>query len=64
MDGHVENNYYKSLDEFVNDFQKIIDNCRKFNDVKSVYVKCANKLESFFQTRLKAAENLAPLYAG
>ena len=60
MDYRVETDYYKSLDSFKTDFNRMVDNCRKFNDPKSVYVKCANRLESFFKTRLKAVEEYQP----
>jgi histone acetyltransferase len=59
MENRVEANFYNSLEEFIADFNRMIDNCKKFNDPKSVYVKCATKLDSFFKVRLKAADSLS-----
>lgn len=39
----METHYYKSFDSFKADFERMMDNCRIFNDSKSVYVKCANR---------------------
>jgi histone acetyltransferase len=58
MDYRVESDYYKSINAFKADFARVVENCRSFNDPKSVYVKCANKLDSFFKGRLKAVEEL------
>jgi histone acetyltransferase len=58
MESRVEKNYYKSLDAFTADFERIISNCKYFNDPKSIYVKCAIKLDQFYKNRLKAVEEL------
>jgi histone acetyltransferase len=59
MDSRVESNYYKSLDSFTADFSRMVENCRIFNDAKSVYVKCANKLDQFYKNRLKEVEEFS-----
>lgn len=59
MDHRLEHGFYKSLDMFVKDFDRIISNCKMFNDSKSVYVKCAIKLDQIFKNRLKAAKEVA-----
>jgi histone acetyltransferase len=58
MEHRLEHGFYKSLDAFVKDFDRIVGNCKTFNDAKSVYVKCATKLDQIFKTRLKAAREL------
>ncbi|KAJ3312798.1 histone acetyltransferase [Blyttiomyces sp. JEL0837] len=49
----VENNEFKTLDEFVTNVNKIFNNCRLYNEEGTNYVKCANKLEKWFKERLK-----------
>ena len=56
MDNRVESNYYKTLEMFSADFTRMVENCRTFNDPKSVYCKCANKLEQFYKGRLKEVD--------
>ncbi|TPX38094.1 hypothetical protein SmJEL517_g00331 [Synchytrium microbalum] len=56
---NVEDDTYQTFDAFSNDVQRIFDNCRKYNEEGSNYVKCATKLEKFFKERSKQlrAEN-------
>lgn len=49
MEHRLDHNYYKSLNQFVHDVDLIVANCKLFNDNKSVYVKCANKLDAVFK---------------
>ena len=56
MDNRVEAGFYSSVSQFGADFTLMVNNCRKFNDSKSVYVKCANKLDQFFNVRIKTLE--------
>jgi histone acetyltransferase len=63
MDQRVESNYYKTLESFISDFEKIIANCKKFNDPKTVYVRCAVKLDQFFKSRLKSVDEYRKMQA-
>ncbi|KAJ3355815.1 histone acetyltransferase [Entophlyctis luteolus] len=49
----VENDEYSTVDAFVKDATKIFQNCRKYNEEGTNYVKCANKLEKWFKDRIK-----------
>ncbi|KAI9337064.1 hypothetical protein DFJ73DRAFT_849758 [Zopfochytrium polystomum] len=50
----IENDEYRTLDDFVKETNKIFNNCRIYNEEGTSYVKCANKLEKWFKDRLKA----------
>ncbi|KAI3645599.1 hypothetical protein MP228_008527 [Amoeboaphelidium protococcarum] len=56
MEHRLEHNFYKTLDQFTHDVDLIVSNCKAFNDAKSVYVKCANKLDQVYKNRLKEVE--------
>ena len=49
----VVNRNYSSKASFIEDAQKIFDNCKLFNPSDSDYYKCANTLEKFFYNKLK-----------
>ncbi|KAI9183826.1 histone acetyltransferase [Blastocladiella emersonii ATCC 22665] len=53
LESHIEADKYKSVDEFATDVRKIFANCRLYNDPATPYFKSANKLEIFFDNRLK-----------
>ncbi|KAF0408015.1 acyl-CoA N-acyltransferase [Gigaspora margarita] len=53
IESKVENNCYKSIDEFAHDVRIIFHNCRIYNADGTVYVKCASGLEKYFDDRLK-----------
>lgn len=58
MEHRMEHNFYETLEAFAKDFNLIISNCKLFNDPKSVYVKCAVKLDQIFKQRYAAAKEL------
>ncbi|CAG8476665.1 4100_t:CDS:10 [Cetraspora pellucida] len=53
IESKVENNCYKSIEEFAHDVRIIFHNCRVYNSEGTVYVKCASGLEKYFDDRLK-----------
>ena len=56
LERRVEANIYLSVDRFKSDVRKIFDNCRAYNAPATNYYKCADKLEEFFDERLKSLE--------
>jgi histone acetyltransferase len=53
MDARLKRaNYYTTLDIFVADFRRIVDNCRVYNLPDTVYNKLAAKLEAAFDCYL------------
>lgn len=44
--------YYTTLDIFVADFRKIVENCRLYNLPDTIYNKLASKLEAAFNCYL------------
>ena len=50
---HVKGKQYSTKTSFIEDAQKIFDNCRLFNPSDSDYYKCANTLEKFFYNKLR-----------
>ncbi|GAA5988355.1 hypothetical protein JCM10908_002179 [Rhodotorula pacifica] len=53
METKLEANTYGTLDQFVHDARLIFNNCRRYNDAGSNYVKNANKLENYLNDQLK-----------
>lgn len=45
--------YYVTKRLFIADMARIISNCRVYNSPETEYYKCANKLEIFFQNKMK-----------
>jgi len=56
MDIKLEKDEYIDLDSFKYDVQLIFDNCRFYNQEHTIYYKCANLLEEYFHSRLKAKQ--------
>lgn len=50
-------NYYVSLEMFCADFRLMFNNCRLYNSPDTVYFKCANRLETFFESKIAAGIN-------
>ncbi|KAJ2548921.1 histone acetyltransferase, partial [Coemansia sp. RSA 1933] len=50
---NVDENKYPTLDTFIEDARKIFNNCRSYNDEGTPYWTCANKLERFFNDKVK-----------
>ncbi len=57
MRAKLEDDLYESLPAFIGDFNRIIENCRLFNDADTSYCKNAANLEKFFQDRLRARDS-------
>ncbi|PJF17797.1 hypothetical protein PSACC_02405, partial [Paramicrosporidium saccamoebae] len=57
MDSKLEGDQYKTLPEFIADFNLVVQNCRLFNDPDTSYCKNATNLEKFFQERLRARDS-------
>jgi histone acetyltransferase len=49
--------YYVSLEMFCADFRLMCNNCRIYNSPDTVYFKCANRLEAFFESKIAAGIN-------
>lgn len=45
--------YYVNRRLFMADMARIFSNCRLYNSSGTEYVKCANNLERYFQTKMK-----------
>lgn len=56
IDLKIEKELYHTLDEFVADVQLVVDNCRIYNNESTQYYKCANLLEEYFKSRLRARQ--------
>ena len=46
--------YYIQLEMFAADFKRMFNNCRLYNAPETIYAKCANRLESFYEHKLIA----------
>ena len=46
--------YYIKLEIFVADFKTMFTNCRTYNSPDTIYYKCANRLESFFEHQIRS----------
>ncbi|KAJ2655535.1 histone acetyltransferase [Coemansia sp. RSA 1285] len=53
LEANVEDNKYATLDSFVDDVRKIFDNARNYNGEGTRYWSCANKLEKFFDEKVR-----------
>uniref|UniRef100_T1JCV1 histone acetyltransferase n=1 Tax=Strigamia maritima TaxID=126957 RepID=T1JCV1_STRMM len=53
MTERLKNRYYCNRRLFIADIQRIVSNCRAYNDPETEYFKCANNLERFFQAKLR-----------
>ncbi|RHZ49984.1 hypothetical protein Glove_508g43 [Diversispora epigaea] len=53
IESKVEDNCYKSIDDYISDIKTIFNNCRLYNADGTIYVKCAAGLEKYFIERLK-----------
>ncbi|KAI9483024.1 MAG: hypothetical protein EXX96DRAFT_477298 [Benjaminiella poitrasii] len=57
LEENVESDAYQTMDEFIRDVQKIFDNCRFYNAEGTNYARCANRLERYFNERLRVWTN-------
>lgn len=53
MEQKLENDHYSTMEEFVYDSKLIFKNCRSYNGENTTYFKNANKLEKFFNAKVK-----------
>ncbi|ODV80104.1 uncharacterized protein CANTADRAFT_25823 [Suhomyces tanzawaensis NRRL Y-17324] len=53
MELKLENNKYETFDQFLYDARLIFNNCRSYNSETTTYYKHANKLEKFFNNKIK-----------
>lgn len=53
MEQKLEADKYSTMDEFVYDAKLIFNNCRGYNRDSTTYFKNANKLEKFFNTKVR-----------
>ncbi|GCE99564.1 histone acetyltransferase [Zygosaccharomyces mellis] len=53
MEMNLNNNRYEKMEEFVYDAKLIFSNCRLYNGENTSYYKYANRLEKFFNTKMK-----------
>ncbi|KAI1794092.1 hypothetical protein LXA43DRAFT_997618 [Ganoderma leucocontextum] len=53
MEHKLDTNQYRDMDEFLDDAQLVVDNCRQYNPEETVYHKCAIKLEKYMRERMK-----------
>ncbi|KAI7901745.1 uncharacterized protein BX663DRAFT_513906 [Cokeromyces recurvatus] len=54
LEENVKADAYLTIEDFINDTQKIFDNCRIYNSEDTEYAKCGAKLERFFNEKLRA----------
>ncbi|AGO12636.1 AaceriAER297Cp [[Ashbya] aceris (nom. inval.)] len=53
MEIKLENNRYEKMEDFIYDARLIFNNCRAYNGENTSYFKYANRLEKFFNTKMK-----------
>jgi histone acetyltransferase len=54
MEIKLEADNYPTPEDFIRDAKLVFDNCRKYNNETTAYAKCANKLEKFMWSQIKA----------
>lgn len=54
MESKLEADNYATPEDFIRDANLIFNNCRKYNNETTPYAKCANKLEKFMWTQIRA----------
>ncbi|EDO17296.1 hypothetical protein Kpol_1062p3 [Vanderwaltozyma polyspora DSM 70294] len=53
MEVKLESNRYDKMEDFIYDARLIFNNCRKYNGENTSYYKYANRLEKFFNSKIK-----------
>ncbi|QLL30270.1 hypothetical protein HG536_0A00870 [Torulaspora globosa] len=53
MEVKLENNRYEKMENFIYDARLIFNNCRLYNGENTSYFKYANRLEKFFNSKVK-----------
>lgn len=49
----LDNGVYSTSKDFIDDFKLMFSNCRQYNDSKSVYAKCAAKVEKYMRNLVR-----------
>ncbi|KAK7005041.1 histone acetyltransferase KAT2B [Biomphalaria glabrata] len=55
MGERLKNKYYVHKSLFVADMNRIVTNCRSYNEPDTEYYKCANTIEKYYITKMKEA---------
>lgn len=45
MEANLDRGLYTTKERFLEDFERIITNCKTYNDPETIYVKCANSMQ-------------------
>lgn len=53
MEIKLENNKYEKMEDFIYDLRLVCNNCRVYNGENTSYFKYANRLEKFFNNKVK-----------
>lgn len=53
MEIKLENNKYEKMEDFIYDLRLVCNNCRMYNGENTSYFKYANRLEKFFNNKVK-----------
>lgn len=53
MEVKLENNRYEKMENFIYDARLVLNNCRMYNGENTSYFKYANRLEKFFNSKIK-----------
>ncbi|CEP62613.1 histone acetyltransferase GCN5 LALA0_S05e09538g [Lachancea lanzarotensis] len=61
MEIKLENNRYEKMESFVYDARLVFNNCRAYNGENTSYFKYANRLEKFFNSKIKELPEYAHL---
>ena len=48
----VQGDYYATVEMFAADVRRMLDNCRLYNAPSTIYAKCAQRLEGFFNQQM------------
>ena len=49
----ADTSHFGCVQIFAADFRRLFNNCRHYNAPDTPYFKCANRLESFFETKAR-----------
>lgn len=54
LEENVKADAYPTMEDFIKDTQKIFDNCKIYNGEDTEYARCSQKLERFFNEKLRS----------
>ena len=49
----IDSGFYRTKEIYISDFKRMFENCKYFNDPKSEYYECAQKLEENFKNLIR-----------